>query len=204
MYQKRQNTSKKIPIKRKGTKYVARALSYPKESVAVVIAVRDMLKLGKTAKEVKHMIREKFLKINGRPVKDYRESINLFNIFEADKSYILTFLPTGRFTFEESDKKERLCKVINKTLIKGGIIQLNLHDGSNVLTKDKISVNDSVYLDLNGKIKSHIPLEKGKKTLVISGKYTGARGTIKSINKLVDVELEGGLKSLDKANVIAL
>ena len=64
MYQTRSEAIKRLPIPRKGTKYVARALMHKKNSVPVVIAVRDMLKLAKTAKEVKKTIREKMIKIN--------------------------------------------------------------------------------------------------------------------------------------------
>ena len=77
----REEVTKKIPIKRKGTKYVARAASHVTNSVPVVIAVRDMLHFARTSAEVKHMIHTKLLKINGRLVRDLNESIKLFNIF---------------------------------------------------------------------------------------------------------------------------
>ena len=56
MHLTRAQASNKIPIPRKGSKYVARPLMNLKDSVPVVIAVRDMLKLARTAKEVKKMI----------------------------------------------------------------------------------------------------------------------------------------------------
>ena len=84
MHQTRQETSKRLPIKRKGTKYVARAIGNQEHSVPVVIAVRDMLKLARTAKEVREMIKDKTLSIHGRIVDDYREAINLFNILKSN------------------------------------------------------------------------------------------------------------------------
>ena len=199
MHLKRQKASTKLPIPRKGTKFIARALSHIDNSVPVVIAVRDMLKLAKNTEEVKKMIQNKLLKINGRFVKDYRHSIKLFNIFEAGKSYFLTILPTRKFAFEETkDKNLRLCKMINKKILKDGIIQLNLHDGSNVISKDKIPVGDSVYLDFEGKIKKHVSLEKGKKIMIITGKYLGLRGNIESLkeNKLI-ISLDDKNKSAE-------
>ena len=182
MHQTRAHVTTKIPINRKGTQYVARARSHKSDSVPVIIAVRDMLALAKTAREVREMIKDKILKINHRAVQDYRESINLFNTFEADKSYRLIILPTKKFSFEEVSKNEpRLCKVINKKLLNSGVLQLNLHDGTNIITKSKISTNDSVYLDSENKIKSYISFEKGKKAFIISGKYTGKHGLIKAI-----------------------
>ena len=182
MYQTRQETTTKLPIPRKGTKYIARALSHHRNSVPVVIAVRDMLKMAKTADEVKKMIKSNLLKINGRIVKDYRESIKLFNILEADKHYVLTLLPTRKFAFEETkDKDARVCKVINKKLLKSNTIQINLHDGSNILTKDKIKVGDSIYIDFSNKIKKHLSFEKGKEVFVMSGKYSGLKGKVENI-----------------------
>ena len=184
MYQTRQNSTTKLPINRKGTKYVVKALSHPRDSVPVAIAVRDMLKLASTAREVKEMIKDKTLKVNGQVVWNYAQSIKLFNLFEAGKTFRLTLLPTGKFSFEEVSKNEsRLCKVVNKKLINGNQIQINLHDGTNLITKSKINVSDSVYLDNENKIKSHVIMEKGKKVFVLSGKYVGLNGSIKNIQE---------------------
>ncbi len=206
MHLKRQSAITKLPIPRKGTKFIARASSNLNNSVPVVIALRDILKLANTASEVKKMIAQKFLKINSRIVKDSKESISLFNILEADKPYRLILLPTGKFSFEEVKDKDRLCKVMNKTLIKNNNIQLNLHDGSNAISKDSISVGDSIYLDATGKIKKHVSLEKGKNIAVISGKYTGLKGKIQSkegnnIHILLENEKS---TTLNKSQVIAL
>ncbi len=205
MHVKRQSAMKKLPIPRKGTKYIARALSNVSNSLPVVIAVRDMLHLAHTASEVKKMIIQKMLKINGRVIKDQRESVSLFNILEAGKSYKLSLLPTGKFTLEEAkDKSIRLCKVINKKLVKKNSIQLNFHDGSNLISKENIQVGDSVYLDSAGKIKKHVALEKGKEAMIISGKYIGQKGKINSKNaRNLGISLDNEkLVSLDQSQVI--
>ncbi|MFH1425764.1 MAG: KOW motif-containing protein [archaeon] len=205
MHQKRTEVTKRIPIPRKGTKFVARPLSHLKNSVPIVIAIRNMLKLSKTSKEVKQMIHQKLLKINNKQVKDFHDSIKLFNIFEADKPYLLTLTPTGRFTFNETNDKKRLCKVINKKLLKNNQIQLNLHDGSNIITKDKIQNQDSIYLDFSNKISKHVPLEKGKSCLIISGRYLGKQGTITSIeNKKAKVKLEDKEVELERRSIVVI
>ena len=183
MHQTRASITKKLPIPRKGTKYLARALRYHRNAVPVVIAVRDMLKLAHNAREVKHMIQRKILKINGRLVKDHREPVCLFNQLEAEKVYRLGLLKTGKFYFEELSKIENfLCKVTGKNLVRGGIIQLGLHDGSTLITKNSdIKPGDSLYLDKKGKIAEHISLTKGKEIFVISGKHQGNIGSASSI-----------------------
>lgn len=184
MHQTRQEASKLLPIPRKGTKYVARALSHQSSSVPVVIALREMLGLAKTAKEVNEMIKQKLLRINGREVKDCRESIRLFSIFSAgNKSFKLTILPAGRFHLEEvRGDKTRICKIIGKKILKGNKTQIALHDGSNLITKEKLNINDSLSLDFNGRIISHSGIEKGKKALIFSGKHLGYSGLIENVH----------------------
>jgi len=173
MYLTRAQVIRSIPISRKGTKYLARASSHVKNAVPVVVAIRDMLNLAKTSKEVKEMIKQKSIKINGKVVKDHRESIKLFSILDADKKYKLSILPTGRFFFEEIKDNSRICKIIGKTKLRGDQMQLNLHDGTNILTKNKARVGDSVELDSSLKVKRFISFEKGEKVFVISGKSVG-------------------------------
>lgn len=204
MHQTRQQTTKRLPIKRKGTKYVVRALSHPDESVPVLIAVRDMLGLAKTKKEVKKMITQKLLKLNGRDVRDYRESIKLFNVFHAGKDYILKLSPVRKFFLEETkDSKERLCKVIGKKILGKNEIQLNLHDGTNILADKSINIGDSLYLDISNKIRKHLSLEKGREAFIFSGKYSGQSGKIENVSeKQVLIKLKKGSAILPLDNLI--
>ncbi len=206
MHQTRQEIIKRLPLPRKGTKYVVRAASHRTSAVPILIAVRDMLHLAENTREAKSMIHNKALKINGRLVKDMHESIKLFNTIEADKVYRLSLLPTGKFTFVETKEKDvRLCKIIGKTLTKGNTIQTHLHDGTNIVSKEAFAIGDSVYLDKDNKVKKHVALGKGKEGFVISGKYAGAQGTISSITgKKITVSLKEGNAMLDEAAVIAL
>ena len=184
MHLKRNRLSRKLPLPKKGTKYIARANSNSREGLPVVLAIRDMLKLAKTSKEVQFMINNKLLKINGRVVKNVKESLVLFNIFEADKCYELGILPTGRYSFEETNAKTRICKVSGITILKNRKIQINLHDGTNVLIspKEKVKVGDSVEIDFEGKLKKVLSLEKGKKVTIVSGKNVGLHGKIQKID----------------------
>jgi len=206
MHQTRSNVTKRLPIKRKGTKYVAVASSHVNNSVPVVIAIRDMLNLAKTAKEVNEMIKAKVLKLNGKIVKDYHESIKLFNVLDAEKTYKLTILPTGRFALEETkEKNDRLCKVVNRRLLGKGEIQLNLHDGTNLVSKDKINVGDSLYLDFSGKVKKHLKLEKGADAFIISGRYVGTIGKIEGINgKNVKIKFKEGFADLNESQAVVI
>src|SRR3990167_1118797 len=182
MHLKRQSISRRMPVPRKGTKMVVGSLINPSNSVPLVIAVRDMLKIARTAKEVQKMIHHGLLKVNWRKAKDYREQINLFNILEADKKYYLSILGTGKFTLKETKSEDRLCKVTGKRLVKDGKIQINLHDGTNFVTEKKI-----------------VSLEKGSEVFIISGRYAGSEGKVVSVD---GEKYEVNLKEKDKNSVL--
>lgn len=181
MHQTRKEISVHLPLPKKGTKYIARAFSNLNDAVPVVVAVRDMLKLANTSAEVKAMIHNKLLKLNWKLVNDHHQPIQLFQIFEADKPYMLTILPTSKFTFEHTTAKERLCKIISRKLVSNNKLQINLHDGTNLIGKDSMNIGDTLYLDSENKVKSHKPLEKGASVFIVSGKYCGSKGTVVSI-----------------------
>lgn len=204
MHRTRQETSFRIPIARKGTKYVARAYSHLESSVPVVVAIRDMLKLATTSKEVKEMIKAKQLQINGRIVEQLQESIQLFHLLQAEKTYQLSLLPSGRFTFVEHKGKERLAKIMSRTLVAGKKLQLNLHDGTNVIGKSDMHVGDSLYLDSKNKIMKHVQLGKGSTVFIMSGSYTGQTGKLTArAGNQITVQLPAGTNIITQAQAVA-
>lgn len=205
MHQTRQNTPVRWPVPRKGTKYVALAVSHKSSSVPAVVAIRDMLHLAKTAKEVREMIKKRLITINGRTVYELNDPVKLFGILKAGKTYQLTLLPTKKFVFHEAKGNSRICKVVNKTLVSKGKMQINLHDGSNIIADNKIRVGDSIYLDSSDKMSKHVALEKGSSVLVFMGKYTGLEGKVQSIeNKTSTVKFKDKEAKLPNSNIIAL
>ena len=205
MHLTRALTSRRIPVARKGTVYLARPLSHAHQSISVVAAVRDILHLGQTAREIKSMIHQKKLKINGRIVRDYREPLHLFNILEAGKKYKLSILTSGRFFLEETKDSTRVAKVIGKKVLRGKITQINLHDGTNILSKESPKIGDSLELDMSNKLLKIIPLEKGRKVFVESGRSIGQTGNVQSLEKSdVQVKLKDRTVTLQGRHLIAL
>ena len=193
-----------VPVARKGTKYIARPMSHYTSSVSVLSAVRDMLKIARTAREVHTLIKQKALMINGRVVRDYHEPLHLFGLFDADKRYRLVITSAGRFSLEATTAKTRVAKVIGKTMLRGKMLQVNFHDGTNVLTKDKVEVGSSAELDLSNKVVRWIALGKGAHVFVRSGRSLGQSGKVKSIEgKSIHIELGGRVVVLDSDHVIA-
>jgi len=124
----------------------------------------------------------------------------------STKTYTLTLTTTGKFAFEESKDKARVCKVTNKKILKGKKIQINLHDGSNFLTTDaKINTQDTIYLDDKGKVTKHVTFDKGKDCFVMSGKYQGHKGKITTIDgRQATVKLEDKEAKLRVGSLVVL
>jgi len=78
------------------------------------------------------------------------------------------------------EAKKKISRINNKTVIKKGKLQLNLHDGKSLLVeKDIYKTGDSVLIELpSQKIISHIKLEKGNVVLITKGKNAGNIGKI--------------------------
>jgi len=194
-----------LPIPRKGTKYIAVAANHQHTGITVVAAVRDILGLAKTSKEVQHMVTQRLLKVNGKVVKDIHLGIRLGNVLEADKKYVLKVLPTGRFGFAETKKDMRLGKVVGKKVLPGNKIQIHLHDGTCFNGTKTIAIGDSVTLDLNGKVKDTIKLEKGKRVLILSGSKIGKEGKVVALeNSTVQIQFEEGITTLEKSKVMVI
>lgn len=188
-HQKRQKVLKSWPIARKGTKFVVKSLHSHNKGIPILIAIRDMLKFAQNKKEVKKIIHSKKLLINNKPVKEYKNSVQLFDVLKiADKdiAYRLELTENGKFVFnlikENIDKK--ISKIIDKKILKKGKKQINLFDGKNFLSDIDCSTNDSVEIDLkNKKISKCLPLKENAEVVVFAGKHSGKKGKISKIDK---------------------
>ena len=191
MHLKRQKVPKNWPIKRKGTAYIVRPNANISNGIPILIALRDMLKLAQNRKEVKRAIHVKNLLLNGSPVRDEKNSISLFDILTivpSNESYKLSLSEKGKFQIEKinaGEETHKIAKVINKKILKGKKIQLNLSDGRNFLSDIKCIVNDSVLIDLNKKkIEKCLPLKEKGEVLVFAGKHAGKKANINKINQV--------------------
>ncbi len=189
MHLKRQKVPKNWPIERKGTAYIVRPNANISNGIPILVALRDILKLAQNRKEVKKVIHDKNLLLNGSLVKDEKNSISLFDtltIVPSNESYKLSLSEKGKFQIEKINVGEeihKIAKVINKRTLKGKKIQLNLSDGRNFLSDIKCNVNDSVLIDLKKKkIEKCLPLKEKGEVLVFAGKHAGKKANINKID----------------------
>jgi len=76
----------------------------------------------------------------------------------------------------------KLCKVSDKTILKRGLTQLNLHDGRNITSDESVGVGDVIKLQIpNQKILEVFNFQEDAIVLVTDGKHTGEIAFIKEI-----------------------
>lgn len=102
---------------------------------------------------------------------------------EADEHYRVLFDPYGRFgLFEVSpdEAETKLARIEDKSHVTGGQIQLNLHDGRNVLVdSDEYSTGDVLRISLpDQEIADHYPRDEGAPVYVTGGTHIGQTATL--------------------------
>ncbi|HOT07484.1 MAG: 30S ribosomal protein S4E [Methanosaeta sp. PtaB.Bin039] len=189
-HQKRVTIPKSWPIARKTSKWVAKLSPGPhsaKWSMPLLLVARDMLKLADNAREVKRILYEGQVLVNGKPRRDEKFPVGIFDVISVpalNKQWRMLKNTRGQFTmvFIGGEKASRLVRIDNKTLLKGGKLQLNLSDGTNLLAEGEYHTGDSLVLSLGeAQIEDVISLQPGHTAMVVGGSHTGQVGQIKEI-----------------------
>ena len=190
MHITRSEANKAWPVPRKGTKYLVAPSHNPKSGVPILILLRELLKIIKTRKELKRILLGKKVFVNEKMIREDNSTVSLFDTIslkDIKKHYRLTYSDKGKMILAEINEKEansKICKVINKIMLKGKKIQINFNDGRNVLSKDKIRVGDSVIINFSsGKIEKILPAREKAKIMVIMGKHIGKIGEIEKVDE---------------------
>lgn len=198
-HMKRKPAPKMWPIHRKEAIWTVKPNPGPHSlslSLPLGLIVRDILEFAKTGKEAKNIISQEKITVDGKVRRDERFLVGLMDvisILDAKKSYRL--LPSRKGLFLHPIKSDeaafKLCRIEDKTVVKGGQVHLNLHDGTSIM----ISVNDpqkpeeDTYQTLDV-LKLSVPdrellgrakLTVGAPAIVIGGKNIGKYGKVTTI-----------------------
>ena len=191
-HQKRVAAPKSWNITRKTHHWVVGANAGPHskdKGIPLLVIVRDMLKIANNAKEAKRIINEGNIFIDGVARPDYKHIVGLFDIVsipETNEYYRVLLDSQNRLKLYKEDAGAlKLCRVNNKTIVKKGAVQLNLHDGSNILASNDYKTFDTVILGLKDrKIVKHIAYKPGNLAMIVGGEHSGEIGKIKQIRKV--------------------
>jgi len=216
---KRKPAPKFWPIHRKEFVWTVKPKPGPHPTFSclpLALIIRDVLGFAKTRSEAKAMISQEKIKVDGKVQRDELFPAGLMDVIsipDAGKAYRI--LPSEKgLTLHPIEKEEagfKLCRIESKTVLPGGHVQLNLHDGRNVMirVKDPKKPEEDVYhlLDTlkmsvpDQEIIGHTKLAEGASAIIIGGKNASRHGKIVAIegrqaqkhrNQLVTIEDTNG------------
>ena len=190
-HQKRISVPNSWQISKKSNKWVTTTRPGPhnkQQSIPLGVVLRDMLGVVDTRAEAKRILSEGSVLIDGIVRKDLRFPVGLLDVISIpleNGAYRVLLDRKGRLEVHklEDSNANKLCRINGKTIIKGGAVQLNLNDGTNLLGSNEYKPKDSIILSLPDKeIVKHIKYQVGNLALIVGGRHTGEIGTIKEIN----------------------
>lgn len=190
-HQKRISVPNSWQISKKSNKWVTTTRPGPhnkQQSIPLGVVLRDMLGVVDTRAEAKRILSEGGVLIDGIVRKDLRFPVGLLDVISIpleDTAYRVLLDRKGKLEVHKlaDYNANKLCRINGKTIIKGGAVQLNLNDGTNLLGSNEYKPKDSIILSLPDKeIVKHIKYQVGNLAMIVGGKHTGEIGTIKEIN----------------------
>jgi len=214
---KRKPAPKLWPIHRKEAVWTVmpKPGSHPlSKSLPLALIVRDILGYAETAKEAKNVVSRGKILVNGKVRRDIRFLVGLMDIVsipDAKKYYRV--LPSKKglvlHPISAEEAEYRLCRIEDKTLVKGGNLQLNLHDGTTIsipvgsstgviaeyhtLDVLKINVADRELL-------GYAKLSTGAPAIVTGGKNMGKVGKVIAVEDTVGKKRRDLLVTLEAAS----
>ncbi len=181
-----------VKIHRKEKKWTIKQSPGPHpldKSVALGLVVRDYLGLCDTYREAKNIIGNGDILVDGKKRKNHKFPCGLMDVIsipKLKKDYRIAYDQKGKLSLVSISGKDaewKLCRIENKTIVKGKKIQLNLHDGNNKLVdKDEYKSGDVIKINFkDGKINESFKFEKGTVSLITGGSHVGEIANIEDI-----------------------
>ena len=190
---KRYNIPKYWNVPRKENVFVVKPLPGPHAKdrcMPLQVILRNVLKLTANAAESRNVLNAEKVLVDKKVRKNPKFPVGLMDVVEipdAKKFYRMMINKHGLYLQEikEADAGRKLCKITGKKSVPGGMTQINLHDGRNLLLKkDAYGVGDSLLVQIpDQKVIKHFKLQKGEPATIISGKNMGISGKIQDIKK---------------------
>jgi len=165
---------------------VPRGAHSKRMSIPLIVVLRDVLGYASTKKEAVKILHEEKVMINKKITKNGSLGVGLMDVIEIpdiSKTYRVEFVKKGLVLRETETKDKKLGRITRKTVVKGGKTQLNLHDGTNIISEGKFKTGDSMLISLpDKKVVAHYPLTKGAMTIITGGSRRGLKGKVTSVS----------------------
>ncbi len=191
-HSKRLTLSPILPVPRKGLRYVKKpsAGRHPRvSSMTILMLLHEVLGVCRDEREARSILSSGKVLLDGRIVKDPGVPVGLMDVVAIPvlgTSYQMV-VANGHLVpaTVPSDTNFKLDKIIGKKIVKGGRIQLALHDGRSYVIEreeDRFSVGDTLKIKLpEQSLAGFIKLEKGCRCYVYAGKHLGKMGVLEEV-----------------------
>ncbi len=191
------------PIPRKRQLWTSKPSPGPHKSyrsLTLLLVIRDILGLARTYKEAKIILAEQKVKVDGKPRSDTSFPVGIMDVVEIPETgRFYRVLPTLKGpALHLVDKEEttfKLCRIEGKRSVKGGFIQVNLHDGRNLVLGEE-RPEESSYSPSNLKtydalkiaipkqqVLDHLSFDVESYAIIAGGKNIGRHGTVAEIDQ---------------------
>lgn len=189
------------PIQRKKFTWVVKPSPGPhsvEECLPLAVVLRDILGFAKSEKEAKTIVSQEKILIDGEVRREDRFPVGLMDVIsipDADKYYCVLPSEDGLMIHPVSKDEAsfKLCRIENKKMLENGQVQLNLHDGTNLLVKvadpknpqeDIYETLDTLKLSIPDKqILEQIKMKEKNCAIITGGKNAGKFGKVAEIEK---------------------
>jgi small subunit ribosomal protein S4e len=191
-HMKRLAAPRVLRLHRKEKKLTIRAAPGPHPlelAIPLGLIVRDYLSLCDSYKEARKIVSNGDILVDGVKRKNFKFPCGLMDVIsipKTRKNIRILFDRNGKLTLvpiSESDAEWKLCRIQNKTIVKGKKVQLNLHDGKNKLVeKDEYKTGDVLKISFKeNKIDEVYRFDKGTVSMIIGGTHIGEIASIDEI-----------------------
>lgn len=164
-----------------------------RESLPLILILRNRLKYALTKAEANAIVKQKFVKVDGKTRTDVSFPAGFMDIVTIEKSgdyFRLLFDVKGRFTLHRLEKGSpelgyKLCRVNKHATTANKVPFIVTHDGRTIRYPDPlIKVNDTVKVDIEtGKVLDHIKFDLGNLVMITRGHNNGRVGVIQHIER---------------------
>ena len=181
---KRLAAPRKWSIPRKIHKWTVKPSPGPhsvERGIPILLVIRDILKYCDTGPEGRRIMGSGQIMVDGKNTRDYKRPLGFMDVVSVPtngENFRVLLDNRGKIRvikISKTESKWKLTRIENKVMVKGGKVQLNLHDGRNILIKkNKYKTGDVLKIELpSQKILAEYPFEKGNTAMVIDGKHAG-------------------------------
>jgi small subunit ribosomal protein S4e len=191
---KRRAAPRAWTVPRKGTKWVLRPRPGPHSqdrSIPLLLVLRDLQHVAASSREARVLLRSGAVLVDGKVADDLARGIGLMDTVSLaaplDRHFRLVTDRRGKLilaSIPSTEANVKIGRVRAKHTVRGGQVEVTLHDGRNLLVpaSSPYRVGDSLKIELpKQKVLEHLPLKPGSLAFVAGGSHVGELARVERV-----------------------